>query len=101
MRAAPKFQTEGDPVSDLSPELVRTLDEHIEWVKQATELAITEGAPGIKRALDALEPDQREGMLFVMVSERAGSVQTLREHLRDQIARQQFDRLDGDRPTLH
>jgi hypothetical protein len=38
---------------------------------------------------------------FVMVSERAGSVQTLREHLRDQIARQQFDRLDGDGPTLH
>jgi hypothetical protein len=78
----------------LDPELEATLDEHIAWVKQATELAISEGAPGIKRAIDALEDEQLRGMLFVIVSERAGSVQTLREHIRDQIAREQFDRLD-------
>jgi hypothetical protein len=29
-------------------------------------------------------------MLFVVVSERAGAVERLREHIRDQIARQQF-----------
>jgi hypothetical protein len=79
---------------DIDPKLEETLDEHIRWVKQATELAITEGAPGIKRAIDALTDEQLRGMIFVRISERGGSVETLRNYARDQIAREQFDHLD-------
>jgi hypothetical protein len=79
-------------------QLEKTLDEHIAWVKQATELGIAEGAPGIKRAIDALTDEQLRGMIFVLVSERASSVSTLRE-----LAREQFDRLDtrGGSVTLN
>jgi len=43
---------------NLDPKTKTTLNEHIRWVKQATELAISEGAPGIKKAIDE-EGDRR------------------------------------------
>ena len=86
----------------LTPELEETLDEHIRWVNQATELALSEGPSGVKKAIDALEDEQLRGMLFVMVTTRAGDVQTLRKIVRDNIAREQFDQLEGDGgPVMH
>jgi hypothetical protein len=42
-------------------------------------------------------------MIFVLISERGGSVETLRNYARDQIAREQFGKLDGNggSPTLN
>jgi hypothetical protein len=86
----------------LDPQLEQTLDEHIRWVHQATELAISEGASGIQRAIDALEDDQLRGMIFVLVTSRAGDLTRLREVARDQIAREQFDQLgNGGSVTLN
>jgi len=86
----------------LKPKLKETLDEHIDWVNTATELALAEGADGIKRAIDALEDDPLRGMLFVMVMSRAGDVEQLRKAVRDQFAREQLEELEGDEgPVLH
>jgi len=86
----------------LNPELEQTLDEHIRWVNQATELAIAEGPTGIKKAIDALEDDQLRGMIFVLITTRAGDLQYLRERVKDNIAREQLEALDnGDGPVLN
>jgi len=82
---------------DLCPELEQALDEHIRWVNQATELALNEGASGIQKAIDALEDEQLRGMIFVLITTRAGEVERLRSMVRDQVARDQFDRLAGPR----
>ena len=74
-----------DNDNDLNPELEQTLDEHIRWVNQATELAIAEGPTGIKKEIDALEDDQLRGMIFVLITTRAGDVQYLRERVKDNI----------------
>jgi len=79
---------------NLTPELEQTLDEHLRWVNQATELAMKEGAPGIQRAIDALEDEQLRGMLFVLVTARAGDLNRVREAYREQMAREVFDGLD-------
>jgi hypothetical protein len=88
--------------NNLNPELEATLDEHIAWVNQATELALSEGATGVKKAIDALDDDQLRGMIFVLITTRAGDVEQLREAVRDNIAREQFDQLDSrGSVTLH
>ena len=44
--------------NDIDPKIKETLDEHVAWVNQATELAISEGAIGVQRAIAA--PDRWE-----------------------------------------
>lgn len=80
---------------NLSPDLEETLDEHVRWVHQATELALREGGTGVTKAIDALEDGQLRGMIFVLVSSRAHDLERLREVARDQIAREQLEGLDG------
>jgi hypothetical protein len=88
--------------SKISPELEQTLDEHVRWVNQATELALSEGAIGVQKAIDALEDEQLRGMIFVLVTTRAGDVERLRTYAHDKIAREQFDQLDNrGSVTLH
>lgn len=88
--------------NELSADLGETLEEHLHWVNQATELALSEGASGVRKAIDALEDEQLRGMIFVLITTRAGDVERLREMVRDSTVREQFDQL-GTRGsvTLH
>ncbi len=73
------------------PELEKTLEEHIEWVNQASELAISEGYSGIQRAIDALEDDQLRGTILVLVTTCGAICKAIRER----ITPEQFEGLES------
>lgn len=78
------------------------VDSYADWVDEATETALSEGADGIRRCIDNLVDDQLRSMVFVLLVARCGDAERLRDLTRDAIAREQFDRM-GNRgsATLH
>jgi hypothetical protein len=79
-----------------------TLEEHVAWITAVAKDAEHRGAPAIQEAIAGLEDEQKDGMLFVLLSIVTGTVARTREAIRDEIAKQQFEGLDGNGgPTLH
>ena len=87
--------------TDIDPEIKETLDEHIAWITAVIADAAKRGAPAITEAIGSLRPDQLPGMLFVVLSAYVGDHERIREAMREQIARAQFDCLDDNGSTLH
>jgi hypothetical protein len=70
-----------DNDNSLSPELEQTQDEHINWIRQVTELAAADNWQAVLKAIKDLEPEQLPGMVYALVLARGNDLNEIRRRM--------------------
>jgi len=87
-------------MTKLDTKLERALDSNVKWVLDVLTDYDKRGHPAMKEAIAALTDEEKDSVIRVLLMIQAGTIAEVREAIRDQLTREQFDGL-GDSPTLN